>query len=62
MHLTVGPVRDPDRNRLREVYADKATNEVTRLIAHDQLDIGRHKWCGDARTFASLENDLPTKL
>jgi len=41
VHLTVRPVRDPERNRLREVYADKTTYEVTRLIAHDRLYVGR---------------------
>ncbi len=37
VHLTLRPVRDPERNRLREVYANKDTFEVTRLIAHDRL-------------------------
>ena len=41
VHLTVRPVRDPERNRLREVYADKTTYEVTRLITHDRLYVGR---------------------
>ena len=41
VYLTLRPVRDPERNRLREVYANKATYEVTRLIAHDELYTGR---------------------
>ncbi len=41
VHLMLRPVRDPERNRLREVYADKTTFEVTRLIAHDRLYVGR---------------------
>ena len=41
VHLMLRPVRDPERNRLREVYADKSTYEVTRLIAHDRLYANR---------------------
>ena len=41
MHLMLRPVRDPERNRLREVFADKTTYEVTRPIAHDRLYVGR---------------------
>ena len=41
VHLMLRAVRDPERNRLREVYADKTTYEVTRLIAHDRLYVGR---------------------
>ncbi|GAC1419032.1 MAG: hypothetical protein NVSMB64_28530 [Candidatus Velthaea sp.] len=37
VHLSLRAVRDPERNRLRDVYADKNTYEVTRLIAHDRL-------------------------
>jgi hypothetical protein len=37
LHLYLQPIRDPERNRLREIYADKNTYEVTRLIAHDRL-------------------------
>ena len=41
VHLMLRPVRDPERNRLREVFADKTTYEVTRLIAHDRLYVNR---------------------
>jgi hypothetical protein len=37
VHLTLAPLSDPDRNRLREVYADKATYELTKLVASDRL-------------------------
>ena len=38
------PIRDPERNRLREVYADKNTLELVRLITHDRLfDEGANK-------------------
>ena len=33
-------VRDPERNRLREVSADQTTYEVTRLVANDRLYVG----------------------
>jgi hypothetical protein len=36
-HLMLRPIRDPERNRLREVYADKNTLELARLVAHDRL-------------------------
>lgn len=37
LHLKVTPLRDPERNTLREVFAEKNTYEVTRLITHDRL-------------------------
>jgi hypothetical protein len=40
LHLTVKPRRDPQRNRLREVYADKETLELRKLIATDRLFVG----------------------
>jgi hypothetical protein len=39
LHLTVLPIRDPDRNRLREIWADKATLELRKLVATDKLFI-----------------------
>jgi len=39
LHLTVHPIRDPDRNRLREIYADRKTFELTKLVATDKLFI-----------------------
>jgi hypothetical protein len=36
-HLTLRPIRDPERNRLREVYVDKNTLELVRLVTHDRL-------------------------
>ena len=40
VHLSLTPVRDPDRNRLREIYADKTTYELVKLIATDKLFTG----------------------
>ncbi len=40
LHLSVVPFRDPDRNRLREIYVDKKTLELRKLIATDKLFIG----------------------
>jgi hypothetical protein len=37
LHLTIEPTRDPDRNRLREVFADKDTLELKKLVATDKL-------------------------
>lgn len=37
VHLTVAPISDPDRNRLREIYADKTTFELKKLVAADRL-------------------------
>ncbi|MEA2689845.1 MAG: hypothetical protein QOD51_2452 [Candidatus Eremiobacteraeota bacterium] len=39
MRLT--PVRDPDRNRLREVFADKATYELRTVLTADKLFVER---------------------
>jgi hypothetical protein len=37
LHLTLAPIRDPDRNRLRDVYVDKDTLELRKLVATDKL-------------------------
>jgi hypothetical protein len=37
VHLSVTPTRDPDRNRLREIWADKTTYEVVKIVATDKL-------------------------
>ncbi len=37
VHLTIFPIRDVERNRLREIYADAKTLELRRLIATDKL-------------------------
>jgi hypothetical protein len=39
LHLTVSPVRDPDRNRIREIWADKNTLELRKIVATDKLFI-----------------------
>ena len=41
LHLSLVPIRDPNRNRLREIYVDKKTLELTKLIATDKLFIGK---------------------
>jgi hypothetical protein len=40
VHLRIYPIRDVERNRLREVYADAKTLELRRLIATDKLFVG----------------------
>ncbi len=37
VHLVLAPLRDPDRNRLRELWADKRTYELRRLVSTDKL-------------------------
>lgn len=39
VHLHITPIRDVERNRLREVFADKKTLELRKLIATDKLFI-----------------------
>ncbi|MBV8354275.1 MAG: hypothetical protein JO101_03075, partial [Candidatus Eremiobacteraeota bacterium] len=39
LHLVVEPKRDPDRNRIREIWADKNTYELRKLLATDKLFI-----------------------
>jgi len=46
VHVSVTPVRDPDRNRLREIYADKKTYELRKLVATDKLFISRDEVYG----------------
>jgi hypothetical protein len=41
LHLRISPVLNADRNRLREVFADKQTYELRTLIAVDALFIVR---------------------
>jgi hypothetical protein len=41
LHLTIYPIRDVERNRLREIYADRKTLEVHKLIATDKLFVER---------------------
>ncbi|MBD5653719.1 MAG: hypothetical protein IAI50_00885 [Candidatus Eremiobacteraeota bacterium] len=39
LHLKVLPSRDPDRNRLRELWVDKQTLELEKVVATDKLFI-----------------------
>jgi hypothetical protein len=41
VHLILEPIRDPDRNRLREIWADAKTYELRKLIATDKLFVDR---------------------
>src|SRR5476649_368183 len=36
-HITLVPRRDPERNRLSDVYVDRDTYALTRAIVHDHL-------------------------
>jgi hypothetical protein len=37
IHLVVEPISDPERNRLHDIYADRTTYELKRLVANDKL-------------------------
>jgi hypothetical protein len=39
LHLVLQPKRDPERNVLREIWADKKTYVLRRVIAHDRMFI-----------------------
>jgi hypothetical protein len=41
VHLHITPIRDVERNRLREIFADKKTLELRKLIATDKLFVER---------------------
>jgi hypothetical protein len=43
LHLRVYPIRDVERNRLREIFVDRKTLELHRLIATDKLFYGDPK-------------------
>jgi hypothetical protein len=43
VHLQIYPIRDVERNRLREVYADAKTLELRKLIATDKLFVNGGK-------------------
>ncbi len=41
LHLHIYPIRDVERNRLREIYCDRKTYELRKLIATDKLFIDK---------------------
>jgi hypothetical protein len=41
IHLHIEPRRDPERNRLRDIWADKTTLELRKLVATDKLFVER---------------------
>jgi len=42
LHLTLVPRRDPERNRLREMWVDAKTLELRKLVATDKLFVPGH--------------------
>ncbi len=41
LHVHIEPTRDPDRNRLRDLYVDQKTYELQKVVATDKLfDLG----------------------
>ncbi len=43
LHLRLTPYRDPDRNRIREIFANKKTYELRKLVATDKLFVEHDK-------------------
>ncbi len=43
LHLMIYPIRDVERNRLREIYADAKTLELHKLVATDKLFVNNGK-------------------
>ena len=43
VHLQIYPIRDIERNRLRDIYADAKTLELRKLIATDKLFVNNGK-------------------
>ena len=41
LHLKLEPTRDPDRNRLRELWVDRTNYELRKFVATDKLFVGR---------------------
>jgi len=39
LHLVIAPTRDPDRNRLRELWVERTTLELRKVVATDKLFI-----------------------
>jgi hypothetical protein len=50
LHLRLEPIRDPQRNRLRDIWADKTTYELRKLIATDKLFVEKGSMYGVAFT------------
>lgn len=43
LHLKLTPKRDPDRNRLRDLWVDKNTLEIVKFVATDKLFVAGDK-------------------
>ena len=56
-HLILRPLRDPDRNRLRELWVDRKTLDLRKLVATDKLFVEHDKVYGVTFTvtFAMLQ-------
>lgn len=46
VHLVLEPIREPARNRLREIYADAASYELRKVVAADRLFVEKDKAYG----------------
>ena len=50
LHLHISPTRDAERNRLREIWVDKKTLELHKLVATDKLFVPGDKTYGTTFT------------
>ncbi len=62
IHVSLMPRRDPDRNRLRELYVDAKTLELKEVVATDKLyeeDSGNHVYAMLFTVNLSWMNNMP---
>jgi hypothetical protein len=63
LHVSLLPRRDPDRNRLRELYVDAKTLELQQVVATDKLydegDDGHHVYPMLFTVTLGWMNDMP---
>jgi hypothetical protein len=62
IHVSLLPRRDPDRNRLRELYVDRKTLELKEVVATDKLyetDNGNHVYPMLFTVTLGWMNDMP---
>jgi hypothetical protein len=62
IHVSILPRRDPDRNRLRELYVDRTTLELKEVVATDKLyeeDSGHHVYAMLFTVTLGWMNNMP---
>jgi hypothetical protein len=59
IHISLTPLRDPDRNRLRELYVDGKTLELQKVIATDKLYEDGHVYPMMFTVDLGWQHDMP---